>query len=64
MGCELRTAEKTVRVDGDVFNVRYLYNPANKAFAAVQDLADDQYISEWEVESWQRRLGIQIPLPS
>ena len=63
-GCKINTAEGTVKTtDGDCFNVRYLLNPANKAFVPLVDLGDDQFISKHEVESWERRLGIEIPKP-
>jgi hypothetical protein len=64
MGCELNTAEVTVEfTDGDCFNFRYLLNPANKMFVPLVDLGDDQSVSKWEVEFWERRLGITIPKP-
>jgi hypothetical protein len=64
MGCEINTAEGTIEsMDGDCFNVRYLLNPTNKAFVPLVDLGDDQHISKWEVESWERRLAITIPKP-
>jgi hypothetical protein len=64
MGCEIHTTEDTVEsTDGDCFNVRYLQNSANKAFVPLSDLADDEFISKWEVESWERRLAITIPKP-
>jgi len=64
MGCEIHTTEDTVEsMDGDCFNVRYLQNSANKAFVPLGDLGDDELISKWEVESWERRLAITIPKP-
>lgn len=61
MGCELREAEATIHEDGDSFNFRYLIDPETKAFVPVVDLDDSDFISEGEVELWERRLGINIP---
>jgi hypothetical protein len=64
MGCEVNTAEGTIEsMDGDCFNVRYLFNPSNQAFVPLMDLGDHQFVSKWEVESWERRLAIRIPKP-
>ncbi len=64
MGCELRIAEPdTFNFDGEVFNVRYLFNPDNGNFVALVDLRDDEAVHRSEVESWERRLGIEIPKP-
>jgi hypothetical protein len=64
MGCEINIAEHTVdSMDGDCFNFRYLLNPINNAFVPPVDLGDDQFVSKWEVESWERRLDITIPKP-
>lgn len=49
--------------DGDVFGVAYLLNPRTDSFVALADLSPDQFVSEWEVESWERRLGIDISRP-
>ena len=64
VGCELRVAEPTVRVgDGDCFNVRYLLKTGTKLYVPLVDLEDDQYVSEPEVQFWERRLGVQIGRP-
>jgi hypothetical protein len=64
-GCTLREAEPTVLLeDGDCFNVRYLLHQPTKTFVALQDLTDDQYVSEAEVTFWERRLGVSISRPS
>ena len=64
MGCEIHTSQDTVKsIVGVCFYVRYLLNPANKAFVPLADLEDAQSISKWEVESWERRLAINIPKP-
>jgi hypothetical protein len=64
MGCEVHTFEDTIKsMDGDCFNVRYLQNPVNRAFVPLVNLGDDEFISKWEVESWERRLAITIPKP-
>lgn len=63
-GCKYNIAEDFVEsVDGDSFGVAYLINPATDAFVAMVDLAPDEFVSEWEVESWERRLGITIKRP-
>jgi hypothetical protein len=65
MGCDLRVAEGDGSSDeGDVLNFRYLYNPENQAFAPILDLGDDEYVSEGEVNTWERRLGVTIPKPT
>jgi hypothetical protein len=62
MGCELRVAEGTVySEDGDCWNFRYLFNPANQSFVPIVDLSDDQFVSAGEVADWERRLGVTIP---
>lgn len=62
MGCEIREAERPVYMDdGDSFNFRYLVNTETGAFQPVVDLDDADFISEGEVEFWERRLGIVIP---
>ena len=48
--------------DGDVFNFRYVHNPANGHHVPVIDLADDDSIPESEVWFWCRRLGVTITL--
>ena len=64
MGCESHTSKDIIEsTDGVCFYVRYLHNPANEAFIPLADLEDDQSISKWEVESWERRLAIKIPKP-
>ena len=64
MGCELRVAEGDVVSDGgEVLNFRYLFNPENKAFVAIVDLGDEEFVSAGEVEYWERRLGVTIPKP-
>lgn len=65
VGCEVRVAEPTIlSEDGDCWNVRYVVDPSTKRFVPVQDLADDEFIAEWEVRYYERRLGITIPRPS
>ena len=64
MGCEYNIAEP--RVDdghGSVFSFDYLINRENKTFVPLQDLGDGESVSSWEVEFWERRLGIKIPKP-
>lgn len=64
MGCVHHTAEQIVESsDGDCFGLSYLINPENNNFVPILDLAPDQFISKFEVESWERRLGITIPKP-
>jgi hypothetical protein len=64
MGCEHNVAEPCVDDgQGSVFVFSYLVNNDNKTFVALQDLSDDEFMSSWEVESWERRLGVKIPKP-
>jgi hypothetical protein len=64
MGCEHHIAEPCEDdADGSFFGVSYLLNPDNKAFVPLVDLGDDEEVSILEVESWERRLGIEIPKP-
>jgi hypothetical protein len=64
MGCEYNIIEPSVdNGHGSVFGFSYLINPATKAFVAIVDLGDDEFVSSWEVESWERRLGVQISKP-
>ena len=64
MGCEHNIAEPcTDDGYGSVFGFSYLVNPATRAFVPVLDFGDDEYMSSYEVESWERRLGVIIPKP-
>src|ERR1700731_205874 len=55
MGREIHTSQDTVKSIGGVcFYVRYLLNPANKAFVPLADLEDDQSISKWEAHVLER----------
>jgi hypothetical protein len=64
MGCEHNIAEPCISDgEGSVFGFSYLVNRENNTFVPLQDLGDNEFVSSWEVESWERRLGIQIPKP-
>ena len=64
MGCEYNVAEPCVSDgDGSVYGLSYPVNRENNTFVPLQDLGDSESVSSWEVESWERRLGIQIPKP-
>jgi hypothetical protein len=64
MGCEVRAVEgEVVAEDGDVLNFRYLVNPDTKAFVAIVDLGDEEFVSAVDVVFWERRLGVTIPKP-
>jgi hypothetical protein len=41
--------------------VRYLYSPVTDDFVSLSDLADDEILPPSEIESWERRLGIEVP---
>ena len=63
-GCELRTAETTVRLeDGEIMNLRYLLAPGGERFVALVDLEDDELVSEGEVQFWERRLQVKLARP-
>ena len=62
MGCELKRASTPVRVnDGDAFWPRYIISPDKTNFVTIEDLSDDELISQSEIEYWERRLGVEIP---
>lgn len=64
MGCEVRQLPGDMQDDeGNSFSVRYVLNHENGRFVTVTDLEDDDRIPETEVETWTRRLGVEIPLP-
>jgi hypothetical protein len=64
MGCLHNVAEETIQdPDGDCFGLSYLLNPETNEAVPILDLADGDLISEMEVQSWERRLGITIPKP-
>ena len=42
----------------------YLFNPTTGAHVPIIDLGAKEYVSHWEVASWERRLGIVIPKPT
>jgi len=62
MGCEYYTVEPFIDDGhGSVFGFSYLVNPATGAAVPILDLGDEEFVSSWEVESWERVLGIEIP---
>jgi hypothetical protein len=64
MGCEHNIAEDIVETaDGDCHGLSYLVNPVTRGFVAILDLSPDHLVSETEVETWERRLGVEIPKP-
>jgi hypothetical protein len=64
MGCEHNVAEPCIGDgQGSVFGFSYLVNPETKAFVALVDLGDDEFVSSSLVESWERVLGVKIPKP-
>jgi hypothetical protein len=63
-GCRYVVAEQNlVDQDGDVFGVGYLVNVQTGAVQPLVDLDRRMRISEWELASWERRLGIRLPRP-
>jgi hypothetical protein len=64
MGCQHNVVEPCVDDGyGSVFGFSYLLNPETKAAVPIVDLGEDEYLSIYELESWERRLGIKIPRP-
>jgi len=64
MGCIYTKIDETIESnDGEFYGLGYILNPENNAHVPVVDLRDGDSISEIEVESWERRLGIHIPKP-
>ncbi len=64
MGCEVQELPRQIRDDdGNVFSVRYVLNHENGRFITITGLGDDDRIPANEVETWTRRLGVEIPLP-
>jgi hypothetical protein len=64
MGCDHNIAEETIEApDGDCYGLSYLFNPTTAAHVPIIDLGSREYVSHWEVSSWERRLGIIIPRP-
>ena len=64
-GCEHNIVEPTTQgADGEARRLSYLINPETKGFAANVELDDDEFISSFEVASWERRLGMSIPKPA
>jgi hypothetical protein len=64
MGCEHVVVEPpTDDGYGSVFGFSYLINPNTSAAVPVLDLGETEYMSLYEVESWERRLGVTIPKP-
>ena len=62
MGCEFNEAEaETPDGHGSVFGLAYLLNPESGAAVPILDLGKNEFVSRYEVESWERRLGISIP---
>jgi hypothetical protein len=63
-GCKHNIAEDNIEdSDGDVFGVSYLFNPTTRTFQPLVDLDKKHSISDWELASWERRLGIKLPRP-
>jgi hypothetical protein len=64
MGCQHNVVEPcTDDGFGSVFGFSYLVNPETNAAVPILDLGEDEYLSSYEVESWERRLGVTIPKP-
>ncbi len=64
MGCLHNIAEETVtEPNGDCRGLSYLVNSETNGFIPIIDLALNEYVFETEVESWERRLGVDIPKP-
>jgi hypothetical protein len=62
MGCELRATNCKIQLNGEeIANVRYLIAPDGKNFVPIEDVNDDEFISEDEINYWETRLGISIP---
>ncbi|MBV8449932.1 MAG: hypothetical protein JO357_16910 [Hyphomicrobiales bacterium] len=62
MGCVLSELPGTlIYKDGAPRKIRYLYSPEADDFVSLGDLDDGDRLPPSEVESWERRLGIQIP---
>jgi hypothetical protein len=65
MGCKLHTTSTKIQLnDGEFFQVKYLLSPDGTNFVPIEDLNDDEFISEDEIEYWERRLGVSIPRPN
>jgi hypothetical protein len=61
MGCELHELSGKLHGPMGSHRVRFLYNPEADDFVSLSDLADDERIPPSEVESWERRLQLEIP---
>ena len=59
-----RDGEKVEALDGETYEVRFLYNPETEGFVSLRDLEDNDILPPSEVENWERRLEMTIPKPS
>lgn len=62
MGCELREPGILMTSpDGEMFDVRYLYNPQTGEYLELVGLDPSDSLPLSEVEYWERRLGMLVP---
>lgn len=61
MGCVVETLPYPVKINGDEYSLRYLYNPATEGFVPLSDLEDGDYVPPETFGNWERRLGVELP---
>ena len=64
LGCDVKFTTRPMIINGghrEPFPRRYLYNPANGAMVAITNYSPSDWIPLRVYESWERRLGIDLP---
>ena len=60
-GCELRISTNRLVMPDGFRQIRFLFNPSNRARFDITDYDDDEYMLASEIDAARRRLKINLP---
>jgi hypothetical protein len=60
-GCELRLSTNRLVTPEGFRQIRFLFNPTNRARFDLTDYDDDEFMLGSEIDAARRRLGITLP---
>lgn len=60
-GCELRLSTNRLVTPEGFRQIRFLFNPGNRARFDITDYDDDEYMLGSEIDAARRRLNIVLP---
>jgi hypothetical protein len=60
-GCKLHLSTNRLVTPEGFRQIRYLFNPANRARFDLTDYADDEFMLASEIDAARRRLNITLP---